>query len=355
MKTSIKVPSIGESISEVTLSSQFKPNGSYVKEGEEIGELETDKVNQVIYAPQSGILNWSVNVGQTISVSLDLGTIDASAEASLSPKTVAPIKETPLPVKMVFETPAVNLEKKPLESPAKEETASRKPMSSLRQTLSKKLVDAKNSTAMLTTFNEVDMTKVMALREKNKETFLKEHGVKLGFMAFFIKASALALKAFPEVSFQIEGTDFIKPESLDIGVAVSTEKGLMVPILKNCDQTPFAQIEKNLNQIAEKARNKTLTLADLKGGCFSITNGGVFGSLLSTPILNMPQSAILGMHTIQKRAVVENDEIVIRPMMYLALSYDHRVIDGKEAVQFLVMIKKQLEEHAEDLYLDRRI
>jgi 2-oxoglutarate dehydrogenase E2 component (dihydrolipoamide succinyltransferase) len=228
-------------------------------------------------------------------------------------------------------------------------------MSSLRQTLSKKLVDAKNSTAMLTTFNEVDMTKVMALREKNKETFLKEHGVKLGFMAFFIKASALALKAFPEVSFQIEGTDFIKPESLDIGVAVSTEKGLMVPILKNCDQTPFAQIEKNLNQIAEKARNKTLTLADLKGGCFSITNGGVFGSLLSTPILNMPQSAILGMHTIQKRAVVENDEIVIRPMMYLALSYDHRVIDGKEAVQFLVMIKKQLEEHAEDLYLDRRI
>lgn len=226
-------------------------------------------------------------------------------------------------------------------------------MSSLRQALSKKLVDAKNLTAMLTTFNEVDMTNVMKVRDKYKDEFMKSHGIKLGFMAFFIKASSLALKAFPEVSYQIEGTDFIKPQSLDIGVAVSTEKGLMVPIISQCDKKSFSDVEKNLAQLAEKARNKTLQLQDLKGGCFSITNGGVFGSLISTPILNMPQSAILGMHAIQKRPIVKEDQIVIAPMMYLALSYDHRVIDGKEAVQFLVMVKKILEEHAEDLYLDR--
>jgi 2-oxoglutarate dehydrogenase E2 component (dihydrolipoamide succinyltransferase) len=237
----------------------------------------------------------------------------------------------------------------------KQETPFRKPMSPLRQTLSKKLVEAKNTTAMLTTFNEVDMSNVLATREKYKDEFLKTHGIKLGFMAFFIKASAYALKAFPEVSFQIEGTDFIKPQSIDIGVAVSTEKGLMVPIVKSCDTLKFHEIEKGVATVAEKARNKQLSLQDLKGGCFSITNGGVFGSLLSTPILNLPQSAILGMHTIQKRPVAIDEQVVIRPMMYLALSYDHRVIDGKEAVQFLVMIKKLLENDAESLFLDRSI
>jgi 2-oxoglutarate dehydrogenase E2 component (dihydrolipoamide succinyltransferase) len=356
MKTAIKVPSIGESITEVTLSSQFKPNGTFVNEGEEIGELETDKVNQVIYAPKSGILNWSVNVGQTISISQDLGIIDEEGSA---PKTQQPIlkEETKItPAKEITVQPAKEskpvTEAKMAESKA-QETAFRKPMSTLRQTLSKKLVDAKNLTAMLTTFNEVDMTSVMKVREKYKDEFMKSHGVKLGFMAFFIKASSLALKAFPEVSYQIEGTDFIKPQSIDIGVAVSTEKGLMVPIISNCDKKSFAEIEKGLAELAEKARNKTLQLQDLKGGCFSITNGGVFGSLISTPILNMPQSAILGMHSIQKRPIAKDDQVVIAPMMYLALSYDHRVIDGKEAVQFLVMIKKILEEHAEDLYLDR--
>lgn len=349
MKIAIKVPSIGESISEVTLSSQFKTSGSFVNEGDEIGELETDKVNQVIYAPKSGVITWSVNVGQTISVDQDLGFIE---EGQAAVKAEAPIaKETPKqPTPQAIE---VKKEvKKPVEEP--KETALRKPMSQLRQTLSKRLVDAKNLTAMLTTFNEVDMSQVMKTREKYKDQFLSSTGVKLGFMAFFIKASSLALKAFPEVSYQIEGTDFIKPSSIDIGVAVSTEKGLMVPVLNDCEKTSFADIEKNLAKLAEKARNKALVLQDLKGGCFTITNGGVFGSMLSTPILNMPQSAILGMHAIQKRAVVVDDQIVIRPMMYLALSYDHRVIDGKEAVQFLVMIKKILEEHAEDLYLDKQ-
>lgn len=351
MKTAIKVPSIGESITEVTLSSQFKPNGTFVHEGDEIGELETDKVNQVIYAPKTGTLNWSVNIGQTISISTELGTIEESL-APQNPETVTIQEEkkvdaTPHP------SPKPLLEKKqPLDNKA-EETPFRKPMSSLRQTLAKKLVDAKNLTAMLTTFNEVDMSNILKVREKYKDDFMKNHGVKLGFMAFFIKASTLALKAFPEVSYQIEGTDFIKPQSIDIGVAVSTEKGLMVPIINQCDAKSFAETEKQLALLAEKARNKTLQLQDLKGGCFSITNGGVFGSLLSTPILNLPQSAILGMHTIQKRPIAKEDQVVIAPMMYLALSYDHRVIDGKEAVQFLVMIKKILEEHAEDLYLDK--
>lgn len=355
MKTAIKVPSIGESITEVTLSSQFKTDGTFVKEGEEIGELETDKVNQVLYAPKTGTLSWCVTVGQTISIAADLGFIDESTASSEDTKiTSEPSKSV---VKQEVAAPT-SQDIKPVtdaikQEPVQQETAYRKPMSSLRQTLSKRLVDAKNLTAMLTTFNEVNMSSVMKVRDKYKDDFMKAHNTKLGFMAFFIKASALALKAFPEVSFQIEGTDFIKPQSIDIGVAVSTDKGLMVPIISNCDKKSFADTEKTLSQLAEKARNKALQLQDLKGGCFSITNGGVFGSLLSTPILNMPQSAILGMHSIQKRPIAVDDMVVVAPMMYLALSYDHRVIDGKEAVQFLVMVKKILEEHAEDLYLDK--
>lgn len=353
MKTPIKVPSIGESITEVTLSSQFKPSGTFVKEGEEIGELETDKVNQVIYAPSSGTLTWTSSIGQTASINADIGYIEESSQTQpvqeeQAKADVSPAKAAPFDNSIKLQTPP---QPKPVEE--KKETADRKPMSPLRQTLAKKLVEAKNSTAMLTTFNEVDMSKVLSLRESHKEEFMKAHGTKLGFMAFFIKACVYALKAFPDVSYQIEGTDFIKPTSLDIGIAVSTEKGLMVPVLKHCENLKFAEIEKGVAQFAEKARSKAITLQDLKGGCFTITNGGVFGSLLSTPILNLPQSAILGMHTIQKRAVVVEDSIVIRPMMYLALSYDHRTIDGKEAVQFLVMVKKILEEHAEDLLFDR--
>lgn len=354
MKTAIKIPSIGESISEVTLASLFKQDGTFVKEGEEIGELETDKVNQVIYAPVSGYLYWSKKQGETMPVTAELGYIDEkSAQGLQAPAAPKEEKTQTSPQVVIKEEPKVAKESPKEEKPAI--SGNRKPMSSLRQTLSKRLVDAKNTTAMLTTFNEVDMSNVMAVREKYKDDFMKKHQTKLGFMSFFIKASALALKAFPEVSFQIDGTDFVIPESIDIGVAVSTEKGLMVPVVANCDQLKFYECEKKLSELAEKARNKTISLQDLKGGCFSITNGGVFGSLLSTPILNLPQSAILGMHAIVKRPVACDDQVVIRPMMYLALSYDHRVIDGKEAVQFLVMIKKILEESAEALFLDETL
>ncbi len=346
MTLPIKVPSMGESISEVTISSQFKPEGAFVKEGEEIGELETDKVNQVIYAPKTGTIHWSVKAGQTISIHADLGTITLGQQQSPNP-TQPPQAQTTPEVKLLAKESPLVLEDHHQKNPQRE------PISSLRQTLSKRLVEAKNTTAMLTTFNEVDMSAVMQLKDRHKESFFKEHGTKLGFMPFFIKASVSALKAFPQVGYQIEGSDFIKPLTLDIGVAVSTDKGLLVPVIRDCGPLKFHELEQQLALLATKAKAKTLGLNELRGGCFSITNGGVFGSLLSTPILNLPQSAILGMHTIQKRAVVVDDQIVIRPMMYLALSYDHRVIDGKEAVGFVVMIKKILETQAEDLFFDR--
>jgi 2-oxoglutarate dehydrogenase E2 component (dihydrolipoamide succinyltransferase) len=217
-------------------------------------------------------------------------------------------------------------------------------MSSLRRTIAQKLVEVKNTTAMLTTFNEVDMTRIMEIRAKEKESFQAKYHVKLGFMPFFVKASVAALKEYPNVHAYIDGEDQVAFPNFDIGIAVSTEKGLMVPVLRNCDKASFGEIEQQLEQYAKKARDGKVTVDDLRGGCFTITNGGVFGSLLSTPILNPPQSGILGMHSIVKRPIALNDQVVIRPMMYLALSYDHRIIDGKEAVQFLVHMKKNLED-----------
>jgi 2-oxoglutarate dehydrogenase E2 component (dihydrolipoamide succinyltransferase) len=219
-------------------------------------------------------------------------------------------------------------------------------MSKIRRLIATRLVEVQQETAMLTTFNEVDMTAVMGLREKYKEAFTKEHGTKLGFMSFFIKASISALQAFPEVNAYIDGEDIVQREYFDIGIAVGTERGLIVPVLRNCDQLTFAGIEKQIENFAAQAKKGSLSVDDLQGGGFTITNGGVYGSLLSTPILNPPQCAILGMHKIMKRPVVVNDEIVIRQMMYLALSYDHRLIDGKEAVSFLVHIKNTLEDPA---------
>lgn len=223
-------------------------------------------------------------------------------------------------------------------------TATRKKMSTLRKVIATRLVEAKNTTAMLTTFNEVDMSAVMEIRSKEKESFVKKHGVKLGFMSFFVKAAVAALKEIPEVNASIDGDEIITYNTYDIGVAVSTSKGLMVPVVRNCDALNFGGVEKAIEAYSKKARDGSMSIDDLRGGSFTITNGGVFGSLLSTPILNPPQSAILGMHSIVKRAVVVGDQIVIRPMMYLALSYDHRIVDGKEAVLFLVHIKQSLEE-----------
>jgi len=227
--------------------------------------------------------------------------------------------------------------------PMKQE-GSRRKMSALRKAIAKRLVQVKNETAMLTTFNEIDLSKVMQIRSQEKDNFAKKHGVKLGFMSFFVTATVSALKAIPAVNAIIDQDEIVTFSTYDIGVAVSTDKGLMVPVIRDCDKLSFSQIEKELEGYAKKARDGSLSIDDLKGGSFTITNGGTFGSLLSTPILNPPQSAILGMHAIVKRPVVVDDQIVIRPMMYVALSYDHRIIDGKEAVLFLVHIKQLLED-----------
>lgn len=241
----------------------------------------------------------------------------------------------------VKEAPKAVPAPKPQQPEAK---TTRKKMSNLRRVIASRLVEAKNSTAMLTTFNEVDMSAVMMIRNREKDNFLKKYGVKLAFMSFFVKAVVAALKEIPEVNAMIDGDEIVSFQTYDIGVAVSTERGLMVPVIKNCDQLSYSGIEKEIEVYAKKAREGSISIDDLRGGNFTITNGGVFGSLLSTPILNPPQSAILGMHSIVKRPMVVNDEIVIRPMMYLALSYDHRIVDGKEAVLFLVHVKQSLED-----------
>jgi 2-oxoglutarate dehydrogenase E2 component (dihydrolipoamide succinyltransferase) len=226
----------------------------------------------------------------------------------------------------------------------------RQPMSMIRKRIAERLLESQNTTATLTTFNEADLSAVMDLRAKYNPTFEKKHGVKLGFMSIFVKAAVEALKAYPIINARIDGTDIIYQHFYDIGVAVSTEKGLMVPVIRDADQLSFADIEKAIAEVAKKARDGKVSVADLQGGTFTITNGGIFGSLLSTPILNPPQSAILGMHSIQKRPVAFGDQVVIRPMMYLALSYDHRLIDGREAVQFLVRIKECVEDPGRMLF-----
>ena len=363
MKVEIKVPSVGESITEATISNILKASGSYVKEDEEIVELETDKVNQVLHAPKSGVLTLTVSVNDTVKIGQVIGSVDTDAKAPAAEKTQPPAEKKPAPAKasvgaesgpsarkMTSDFVAELKEPQKAEAPKKTVKegpvgpVTRKKMSNLRKTIADRLVAVKNQTAMLTTFNEVDMTKIMEIREKEKANFLARYNVKLGFMSFFIKAAAAALKAFPEVNAVIEGDDIVLFSTFDISIAVSTEKGLMVPVVKGCDQLSFGQIEAAIENFAKKARSGTISIDDLRGGSFTITNGGTFGSLLSTPILNPPQSAILGMHKIQKRPVAIDDKVVIRPMMYLALSYDHRIIDGKQAVQFLVHMKESLED-----------
>jgi 2-oxoglutarate dehydrogenase E2 component (dihydrolipoamide succinyltransferase) len=358
MKVEIKIPEMGESISEAVISRIIKPSGSAVFRDEEILELETDKVNQVLYAPQAGQLTLFVKVGDTVKISQRVGSIDTDVQVAPVPaaKPAAPIQAAALESSSTGPSarkmaPDVIAEMK---SPAPKSTAAmpqaapgpRKRMSSLRRTIAEKLVEVKNTTAMLTTFNEVDMTKIMEIRTKEQEAFQAKYSIKLGFMPFFVKAAVAALKSFPDVHAFIEGDDIVSFSNYDIGVAVSTEKGLMVPVVRSCDTGSFGDIEKQIQGYGKKAREGGISLGEMRGGCFTITNGGIFGSLLSTPILNPPQSAILGMHSILKRPIAVNDQVVIRPMMYLALSYDHRIIDGKEAVQFLVNMKENLEDPA---------
>ena len=362
MKAEIKVPSMGESISEATIGEIFKPSGSQVNMDDELLEIETDKVNQSLFAPSKGKIELSVKKDDKVKIGQVIGTIDTESTQEESPKKESkkqePKKEE---VKKEETKPAESLqearipkdrfieEEKPqeikVEKPVvKGDRETRKPMSQIRKVTAQRLIQAKQEIAMLTTFNEVDLNEVMAIRERYKESFVKKYGVKLGFMSFFLKATVKALKEIPIVNAYIDQNDIVYRNYYNIGVAVSMEKGLIVPVIRDADKLSFPELEKEIINLADKAKTGKLSVDDLKGGSFTITNGGIFGSLLSTPIVNPPQSAILGMHAIKKRPVVVDDQIVARPMMYLALSYDHRIIDGKEAVTFLVNIKESLED-----------
>jgi 2-oxoglutarate dehydrogenase E2 component (dihydrolipoamide succinyltransferase) len=383
MPVEVKVPPAGESITEGRLARWLKPTGAVVRRDEPVAEMETEKATTEIVAPSDGVLRIAVPEGSKVLIGTVVAHIDEAATPSAAPVAKAPVAAPPAdgaaipavsPAARVMAAGAgvdprqiagtgrggVVLKEdvqtfvqakrdepapKPAEpvpvTPAKRETRQR--MSALRARIAERLLASQATTATLTTFNEADMSAINDLRARFKEKFKEKHGVNLGFMSFFVKAAVDALKAFPTVNAWIDGEEIVHHHYYDIGVAVSTDRGLMVPVLRNCDQLSFAQIEKGIADLAVKARDGKIRPDDLHGGTFTITNGGIFGSMMSTPILNPPQSAILGMHAIQKRAVVVNDQIVVRPMMYLALSYDHRLIDGREAVQFLVRIKDDLE------------
>jgi 2-oxoglutarate dehydrogenase E2 component (dihydrolipoamide succinyltransferase) len=350
----LKVPAAGESITSANVAKWRKNDGEQVVQGEVLVTLETDKVSNELEAPASGRLKIITPEGEEVSIGAIIATIDtattsggvsapakpapAPAVASAAPAPVA----APAAAKPDFSAPAAPVERVALSEVSDGRTTRRK-MSMLRRKIATHLVNAQQTAAILTTFNEVDMTSVMDLRKQVQENFMKKHGVKLGFMSFFVKAVAQALKDVPSVNGRIDGTDIIENHFYDIGVAIGTEKGLIVPVLRDVDKKSFAQIEKDILDYAKKAKDGKITIEDLSGGVFTISNGGTYGSLLSTPILNPPQSGILGMHTIQQRPVALNGQVVIRPMMYLALSYDHRLVDGKEAVTFLIRIKDSLE------------
>ena len=401
MATEIRVPTLGESVSEATVGTWFKKVGDSVKADEPLLELETDKVTIEVPSPAAGTLAEIVaQAGETVGLGALLGQIAEGAVAATSapaPAAPAPAKaEAPaaatasaMPVSpaaakvaadanvstadvegsgkrgqilkgdvlaAIAKGPAAPAEapKAAPRAPSTVEDAGREErvkMTRLRQTIAKRLKDAQNTAAMLTTYNEVDMKAVMDLRNRYKDIFEKKHGVKLGFMGFFTKAVTHALKELPAVNAEIDGTDIIYKNYCHVGVAVGTDKGLVVPVVRDADQMSIAEIEKEIGRLGKAARDGALSMSDMQGGTFTISNGGVYGSLMSSPILNAPQSGILGMHKIQERPVVVGGQIVIRPMMYLALSYDHRIVDGKEAVTFLVRVKESLED-PERLVLD---
>ena len=431
MLVEIKVPSVGESVTEAVLAQWFKKDGDQVQKGEALFVIETDKVTLEVEAEAEGVLKISVGEGETVSIGAVVGTIDTAAatavaapaekgaeeeeaekeptepkkaevaerektapspqekvavvheekaakpatekkpiaaDMNLSPAVRRIVKETGVDVGEVIGTgPAGRITKgdvllyleageaqtasakiappvdsEPTAEAAAEET-SRKPMTPIRQRIAARLLEARQNTAMLTTFNDVDMSRVMEIRSRYKDAFQKKYGVSLGFMSFFIKAAVEALKEFPEINAFIDGKEIVYHHYYHIGVAIGTGRGLVVPVIRHCEQLSLAKMEQAIVDYVTKIKENRLDLADLEGGTFTITNGGVFGSLLSTPILNTPQSAILGMHRIEKRPVVVEDQIVVRPMMYLALSYDHRIVDGREAVTYLRRIKEYLE------------
>ena len=358
MKVEVKIPSVGESITSGVLSIWHKKDGEQVAADELLFTLETDKVSQEVNAPAAGVVSTKVAEGTEVKIGQLVAEIDpaATGAAPVAPATPAP---TPAAAPVAAPTPAPVVAA-PKSSPAPTPTpvlatpaptssdsrAVRKKMTPLRRKIAAQLVKAQHTAAILTTFNECDMSAVMSLRKSLQEDFSKKYGVKLGFMSFFVKAVVDALQAVPAINSRIDGDDLILNNSYDVGVAVGTEKGLVVPVVRDCEKLSFADIETRLAAYAAKAREGKISLDDLSGGVFTISNGGVYGSLLSTPILNPPQSGILGMHKIQERPVVVNGQIVARPMMYLALSYDHRVVDGKDAVTFLIRVKDCIENPA---------
>jgi 2-oxoglutarate dehydrogenase E2 component (dihydrolipoamide succinyltransferase) len=418
MIVEIKIPSVGESVTEAILGQWFKNDGDAVKKGEPLFVIETDKVTLEVESEADGVLKIMVTEGETVAIEAVVGTIDteaasgktaalqgppAAAEttpdesekalsselppalpaASLpSPEVAAGIILSPAVRRLVSEKrvdvthitgtgpggrvtkgdvllhleqavagkqeqlPTISVSRVAEAATVPEavgELTSRKPMTPIRQRIAARLLEAKQSTAMLTTFNDIDMSRVMAIRAQYKESFLKKHGVSLGFMSFFIKACVEALKEVPEINAFVDGKEFVYHHYYHIGIAIGTGRGLVVPVVRHCENLSMARMEQAIIDYVAKIKENRLDLADLEGGTFTITNGGIFGSLLSTPILNTPQSAILGMHRIEKRPVVVDDEIVVRPMMYVALSYDHRIVDGREAVTFLKSIKEFVE------------
>lgn len=364
MSIQVKIPALGESIAGGQIAKWHKKEGEPVAAGDVLLTLETDKVAAEVTAEASGVLHIEKQEGEDVEVGAVVGTIDeaaapaAAADAGVTaepkpeskreePPAQAPAKPTPSiePAPKVTEFKVVPREPPAAASddPGRE---TRKRMSPLRRKIADQLVSAQQTAAILTTFNECDMSAVMAMRQKLQESFVARHGVKLGFMSFFIKAVVEALKAVPAINARIEGDEIVQQHYFDIGVAVGTERGLIVPVLRDCDGKTFSELEKELASYALLAKEGRVQLADLTGGVFTISNGGVYGSLLSTPILNPPQSGILGMHTIQQRPVAVDGQVVIRPMMYLALSYDHRVVDGREAVTFLIRVKECIENPA---------
>ncbi len=380
----VKVPSPGESITEVEIANWLVKSGDYVEKDQEICEIDSDKATLTINAEESGEIDIVVNEGEMVPVNSIICKIDStkvSQKKSISKNDVKesvltlPKKEnlnnvvsepSPAAKKMIRESGLENIKgtgkdgritkQDVLKSaiamgsgPGKR-NSTRKKLSSLRRKLANRLVSVKNETAMLTTFNEVDMSEINNIRKKYKEKFYKKYGVKLGFMSFFTKAVVKALQDFPDVNSMIDGEEIINYEYQDISIAVSTPKGLMAPVVRNAEDLDFAGVEKEILRLAEKARSGKISIDDMLGGTFTITNGGVFGSMLSTPIINPPQSAILGMHNIVERPMVIDGKILARPIMYLALSYDHRIIDGKESVGFLVSIKESLENPKDNLF-----
>lgn len=355
----IRVPSVGESITSGVLGSWKKKNGDSVSSGEALFEIETDKVTSEVFAEADGTIEILVPEGTEVKVGQTVGNLHPGKapsrkstptetskreKAEVAPLPKSPARQaqpTPSPVLIHSEADAAVV------SPSsRSDRETRKKMSPIRRKIADRLVSAQQTAAILTTFNEADLSNLIALRTEVQPTFQAQHGVKLGFMSFFLQAAVHALKTVPALNARIEGDEIVNQHYFDIGVAVGTEKGLVVPVLRDCDQLDLAGLEKALAAVATRAREGKLSLPDLMGGVFTISNGGVYGSVLSTPILNPPQSAILGLHAIQQRPVAIGDQVVIRPMMNLALSYDHRLIDGKEAVTFLIAIKKFVENPA---------